>query len=134
MTSLPGVDEKDIQTPCLILDLDALERNIKKMGNYAKAHGMRHRCLGTMHMTADVQKLQENMVAWSAFAVSKSAKRKFLYAVASRTFWRRTKCVIRPRSTVWRACQKSVRVLLSASTIWRTLPGFPPRRTSTHDN
>ena len=39
----PGMREADIQTPCLILDLDALERNIKKMGDYAKAHGMRHR-------------------------------------------------------------------------------------------
>ncbi|MGR3639403.1 MAG: DSD1 family PLP-dependent enzyme, partial [Alterinioella nitratireducens] len=27
-----GMDEADIQTPALILDLDALERNIKKMG------------------------------------------------------------------------------------------------------
>ena len=27
-----GMDETDIQTPCLILDLDALERNIQKMG------------------------------------------------------------------------------------------------------
>jgi 3-hydroxy-D-aspartate aldolase len=33
---LPGMDESDIQTPCLILDLDALERNIRKMGDYAK--------------------------------------------------------------------------------------------------
>ena len=34
--ALPGMDEKDIQTPCLVLDLDALERNIVKMGDYAK--------------------------------------------------------------------------------------------------
>ena len=27
---------EDIQTPCLILDLDALERNVKKMGDYAR--------------------------------------------------------------------------------------------------
>ena len=26
--ALPGMDEADIQTPCLLLDLDALERNI----------------------------------------------------------------------------------------------------------
>ncbi|RZV98505.1 MAG: DSD1 family PLP-dependent enzyme, partial [Rhodobacteraceae bacterium] len=32
-----GMDESEVQTPCLILDLDALERNIKKMGDYAKA-------------------------------------------------------------------------------------------------
>ena len=31
--ALPGMREADIQTPCLILDLDALERNIKKMGD-----------------------------------------------------------------------------------------------------
>ena len=57
----PGMDEKDIQTPCLILDLDALERNIKKMGDYAKAHGMRHRSHGKMHKSVDVQKLQESL-------------------------------------------------------------------------
>ncbi|AUH63427.1 3-hydroxy-D-aspartate aldolase BhcC [Paracoccus zhejiangensis] len=59
--ALPGMDEKDIQTPCLILDLDALERNIKKMGDYAKAHGMRHRSHGKMHKSVDVQKLQEKL-------------------------------------------------------------------------
>ena len=26
--ALPGMDEADIETPCLVLDLDALERNI----------------------------------------------------------------------------------------------------------
>ncbi len=57
----PGMDETDIQTPCLILDLDALERNIKKMGDYAKAHGMRHRVHGKMHKSVDVAKLQEKL-------------------------------------------------------------------------
>ncbi|TRW97793.1 DSD1 family PLP-dependent enzyme [Paracoccus sp. M683] len=59
--ALPGMDEKDIQTPCLILDLDALERNIKKMGDYAASHGMRHRSHGKMHKSVDVQKLQERL-------------------------------------------------------------------------
>ncbi|NNF71470.1 MAG: DSD1 family PLP-dependent enzyme [Rhodobacteraceae bacterium] len=56
-----GMDESEIQTPCLILDLDALERNIKKMGDYAKAHGMRHRVHGKMHKSVDVAKLQESL-------------------------------------------------------------------------
>lgn len=56
-----GMDEKDIQTPCLVLDLDALERNIKKMGDYAKAHGMRHRVHGKMHKSVDVALLQEKL-------------------------------------------------------------------------
>ena len=59
--ALPGMDEGDIQTPCLILDLNALERNIRKMGEYAKAHGMRHRSHGKMHKSVDVQRLQERL-------------------------------------------------------------------------
>ncbi len=59
--ALPGMDEADIQTPCLILDLDALERNVVKMGDYAKAHGMRHRVHGKMHKSVDVAKLQERL-------------------------------------------------------------------------
>ena len=59
--ALPGMAEADIQTPCLILDLDALERNIKKMGDYAAAHGMRHRVHGKMHKSIDVAKLQESL-------------------------------------------------------------------------
>ena len=56
-----GMEESEIQTPCLILDLDALERNIVKMGDYAKAHGMRHRVHGKMHKSVDVAKLQETL-------------------------------------------------------------------------
>jgi 3-hydroxy-D-aspartate aldolase len=59
--ALPGMDEADIQTPCLVLDLDALERNIVKMGDYARAHGMRHRVHGKMHKSVDVAKLQERL-------------------------------------------------------------------------
>ena len=59
--ALPGMAEAEIQTPCLILDLDALERNIVKMGDYARAHGMRHRVHGKMHKSVDVAKLQERL-------------------------------------------------------------------------
>ncbi|MGY9046953.1 alanine racemase [Puniceibacterium antarcticum] len=59
--ALPGMDESDIQTPCLILDLDALERNVTKMGDFAKSHGMRHRVHGKMHKSVDVALLQERL-------------------------------------------------------------------------
>jgi len=59
--ALPGMDEADIQTPCLILDLDALERNIKKMGDYAASHGMRHRVHGKMHKSDVAKLLQESL-------------------------------------------------------------------------
>jgi 3-hydroxy-D-aspartate aldolase len=57
----PGMKADEIQTPALVLDLDALERNIKKMGDYAKDHGMRHRVHGKMHKSVDVAKLQERL-------------------------------------------------------------------------
>jgi len=59
--AIPGMDEAQIQTPALVLDLDALERNIIKMGDYAKSHGMRHRVHGKMHKSVDVAKLQEEL-------------------------------------------------------------------------
>lgn len=59
--ALPGMDEAEIQTPSLILDLDALERNIVKMGAYARAHGMRHRVHGKMHKSVDVALLQARL-------------------------------------------------------------------------
>ncbi len=59
--ALPGMDEAQIQTPCLVLDLDALERNVRKMGEYAAAHGMRHRVHGKMHKSVDVALLQIEM-------------------------------------------------------------------------
>ncbi|MQV19737.1 DSD1 family PLP-dependent enzyme [Sinorhizobium meliloti] len=59
--ALPGMSVDEIQTPCLILDLDALERNIRKMGDYAKAHKMRHRAHGKMHKSIDVLHLQQEL-------------------------------------------------------------------------
>ncbi|MCL4105175.1 UNVERIFIED_CONTAM: hypothetical protein GTU68_018882 [Idotea baltica] len=56
-----GMDEADIQTPALVLDLDALERNIKKMGDWAQVNGMRHRVHGKMHKSVDVALLQESL-------------------------------------------------------------------------
>ncbi|MBL0935477.1 MAG: DSD1 family PLP-dependent enzyme [Rhizobiaceae bacterium] len=56
-----GMSESEIQTPCLILDLDALERNIEKMGRRAREMGVRHRVHGKMHKSVDVAKLQERL-------------------------------------------------------------------------
>jgi len=59
--ALPGMDEADIQTPCLVVDLDALERNIVKMGEMAKEMGVRHRVHGKMHKSVDIALLQEKL-------------------------------------------------------------------------
>jgi 3-hydroxy-D-aspartate aldolase len=59
--AIPGMAASEIQTPCLMLDLDALERNIKKMGRLMKEMGVRHRVHGKMHRSLDVARLQENL-------------------------------------------------------------------------
>ncbi len=59
--ALPGMEESEIQTPCLILELDALERNITKMGEFAKTHGMRLRVHAKMHKSVDVARLQHEL-------------------------------------------------------------------------
>ncbi|WP_420410424.1 3-hydroxy-D-aspartate aldolase BhcC [Hoeflea sp.] len=59
--ALPGMTEADIQTPCLIVDLDALERNIIKMGRQAREMGVRHRVHGKMHKSVDIAKLQATL-------------------------------------------------------------------------
>ena len=59
--AMVGMSEADIQTPCLVVDLDALESNIKKMGDFAKEKGVRHRVHGKMHKSVDVAKLQERL-------------------------------------------------------------------------
>ena len=56
--ALPGLTEAEVQTPCLILDVDALERNIAAMQKAADALGVRLRAHGKMHKCADVARLQ----------------------------------------------------------------------------
>jgi len=59
--ALPGMDEADIQTPCLVVDLDALEQNIKTMGGLARKMGVRHRVHGKMHKSVDIAHLQAEL-------------------------------------------------------------------------
>ncbi len=56
--ALPGMDEADIQTPCLVVDLAALERNLDKMQSHADKMGVRLRVHGKMHKSADIAKMQ----------------------------------------------------------------------------
>jgi 3-hydroxy-D-aspartate aldolase len=52
--AVPGMAESEIQTPCLVVDLDALDRNIAAMQGFADAMGVRLRVHGKMHKSADI--------------------------------------------------------------------------------
>lgn len=54
----PGMAESEVQTPCLVLDLDALEDNIRRMGEFVRRHGIRLRAHGKMHKSVDVARMQ----------------------------------------------------------------------------
>ena len=56
--AVPGMAEAEVQTPCLILDLDALERNLRRMAREARRAGLRLRPHAKMHKSLDVARLQ----------------------------------------------------------------------------
>lgn len=53
-----GMDVSDIQTPALIVDLDAMERNLVRMRDAASAMGVRLRAHAKTHKSADIARLQ----------------------------------------------------------------------------
>ncbi|WP_208989154.1 alanine racemase, partial [Pseudovibrio sp. POLY-S9] len=48
----------DVQTPALIVDLDAFDHNLLKMRDEIAKYGVRHRAHCKMHKSAEVAKLQ----------------------------------------------------------------------------
>ena len=52
--AVAGMSESEIQTPCLVIDLNALDRNIERMQAAADALGVRLRVHGKMHKSADI--------------------------------------------------------------------------------
>jgi len=57
LIGVPGGRWK-LQTPALVVDLDALERNIAKMAAHAKAHGIALRPHAKTHKSAEIARLQ----------------------------------------------------------------------------
>ena len=56
--ALPGMRADEVQTPCLVLDLDALEANLKRMAAFVASRGLRLRAHGKMHKSIDIALLQ----------------------------------------------------------------------------
>ena len=53
-----GMSEADIQTPCLLIDLDAFEHNVAAMRGFAADMGVDLRVHGKMHKSADIARYQ----------------------------------------------------------------------------
>lgn len=53
-----GMAEGDIQTPCLLIDLDAFEKNVERMRSFCAESGIALCAHGKMHKSADVARYQ----------------------------------------------------------------------------
>lgn len=56
--ALPGMMIDDIVTPCLVVDADALDRNLRKLAEFCTGQGMALRPHGKMHKCPDLAHLQ----------------------------------------------------------------------------
>jgi 3-hydroxy-D-aspartate aldolase len=55
-----GARIEDVDTPCLMVDLEAYEQNIKRMAKFMKDNGLRHRAHAKTHKSADISRDQMN--------------------------------------------------------------------------
>ena len=53
-----GMPLEEVDTPCLIVDLDAFERNVEAMRRFLAASGVRHRAHAKTHKCADIARYQ----------------------------------------------------------------------------
>lgn len=56
--ALPGMALHEVQTPALLIDLDALERNLERMRRFVEERGVRLRAHAKTHKSADIGRLQ----------------------------------------------------------------------------
>ncbi len=60
---IQGVGKQDLPTPSLLLDLDALEANLRKMASHAEASGLGLRPHAKTHKCSEIAKIQVGMGA-----------------------------------------------------------------------
>jgi D-serine deaminase-like pyridoxal phosphate-dependent protein len=58
LRQLVGVPVAAIDTPALVVDLDAIQRNLSRMAEFARKHGIRWRPHAKMHKSSAIAKLQ----------------------------------------------------------------------------
>lgn len=73
-----GMGLEDIETPALIVDLDAFERNLRKMADFARAHGVALRAHAKAHKSADVARRQLEIGGAKGFCCQKLSEAEAL--------------------------------------------------------
>jgi D-serine deaminase-like pyridoxal phosphate-dependent protein len=79
LDSLIGQSVATIDTPALVVDLDAMERNLQRMADYAKAHGVKLRPHAKMHKSAALS-LRQMQAGATGMCVQKTSEAEALAA------------------------------------------------------
>lgn len=79
LAQLVGQSVNAIDTPVLVVDLDAMKRNLSRMAEFAKKHDVRWRPHAKMHKSVAVAKLQQQAGALGV-CVQKTAEAEILAA------------------------------------------------------
>jgi D-serine deaminase-like pyridoxal phosphate-dependent protein len=58
LSDLIGQPVQNIDTPALVVDLDAMNRNLGRMAEFAKKHGLRWRPHAKLHKSVQLARLQ----------------------------------------------------------------------------
>lgn len=53
-----GMTLEEVSTPALLIELDAFERNVRRMGDFVRQSGVRHRAHAKTHKSADIARYQ----------------------------------------------------------------------------
>lgn len=79
LKALLGTSSAAIDTPALVADLDAMERNLKRMTDFARAHGVRLRPHAKMHKSAQLA-LRQMQAGACGVCVQKTSEAEALAA------------------------------------------------------
>ncbi len=79
LRQLVGQGVAVIDTPALVVDLDAMQRNLQRMADYAQAHGMRLRPHAKMHKSANLS-LRQMQAGAVGVCVQKTSEAEALAA------------------------------------------------------
>ena len=86
LQALLGQRATAIDTPALVVDLDAMQRNLQQMADFAQRHGMRWRPHAKMHKSAQIAQMQ--MAAGAVgVCVQKTAEAETLAAAGVRDIY-----------------------------------------------
>ncbi len=71
LPALPGMSLSEVQTPALIIEMDALERNLARMRDFVQQNGIRLRAHSKTHKSADLARLQMSVGGASGICCQK---------------------------------------------------------------